>query len=72
MKLRIKFKDPDLIHAYLCDQVPSPKKATEAQDDRVDRMRTKLCDKLFEFGDYGCVELDTETGTGRFVHPSKR
>lgn len=67
MKLKIRFKNPDLIHEYLCKEVPMPKNATEKQEEDVDRKRGALCDKLFEFGDYGCVEIDTVAGTGRLV-----
>lgn len=67
MKLKIRFRDPDLINEYLCKKFPMPKNATEKQEDAVDRKREALCDKLFEFGDYGCVEIDTVAGTGRLV-----
>lgn len=61
MKLRIKFKDPDLISYYLCAECGN------GDDAKTDQKREKLADKFFEFGDYGAVEIDTANGTGRLV-----
>jgi hypothetical protein len=61
MKLRITFKNPDLISEYIDSVVPYEDSA------KCDRAREKVADKFFEFGDYGAVEIDTEAGTGRLV-----
>lgn len=55
MKLRIQFKDPDLIGEYIYQAAKS------------DDARDELSNKYFQYGDYGMVELDTETKTWRFV-----
>lgn len=49
-----------MIGEYLAREVPGTSAAA-------DKKRTKLADKLFQFGDYGLVELDTETMQWRFV-----
>lgn len=62
MKLRVKFKDPDLIGEYLDQAVPG-----DYDDPKVEAARDKLSRKYFEFGDYGGIEIDTEKGTGRLL-----
>lgn len=61
MKLQVKFKDPDLISEYIDSVVPYKDSAA------CDAKRKKVADKYFEFGDYGALEVDTETGLGRLV-----
>ena len=65
MKLIIRFKDPDLIGEYIDAMAPC---ADEYQPTaKEEKSREKLSDKFFEWGDYGCVEIDTVEGTGRLV-----
>ena len=65
MKLTIRFKNPGLIGDYLCDQVPFADDYEPTAKE--EKAREKLADKFFEYGDYGCVEIDTDEGTGRLV-----
>jgi hypothetical protein len=62
VKLKIKFKDPDMIGDYINSAVPG-----DYEDPKVEAAREKIADKYFEWGDYGAVEVDTETGEGRLV-----
>ena len=66
MKLSIRFKDPDLIGEYLDAKFPPH----AGEDERTARQETamrKHADLYFEFGDYGGMQIDTETGEGRLL-----
>ena len=69
MKLTIRFKDPDLIYDYICAQAPFVDRYKPTAKE--EKARAKLAEEFFEFGDYGCVEIDTVKGTGRLV-PRKK
>lgn len=72
MKMIIRFKDPDAIGEFLWENIVSKKAAKLIkkginEDDATDLAweSDKFGDKYFEFGDYGCVEIDIdETGKG--------
>jgi hypothetical protein len=69
-KIKIQFKDPDAIYEILSARHPLP----EDEDDitpRMEREREEICDAYFEYGDYGVVEIDTDTMTGRLLPRSE-
>ena len=59
---QIYFKDPDLL--YELAEVRHPGKYDEPE---VEKARTKFYDEYTEFGDYGMVEIDPATLTGRLL-----
>lgn len=78
MKMRLTFKDPDVLHAKLGNQryamikqlVNDLKISEDAAEIesyiRLDKM-IKLTSKYMEYGEYITVEFDDETGTARVV-----
>ena len=66
MKVRINFKDPDAIYEILNAKHPLPDNEEDITP-RMEKQRDEFCDKFFEYGDYGRIEIDTETMTGRLV-----
>lgn len=66
MKVKIQFKDPDAIWEIVNGKHPLP----EDDDDitpRMEKEREAFSDEYFEWGDYGCFEVDTETMTARLL-----
>lgn len=66
MKITIQFKDPDAIYEILQAKHPLP----EDEDDitpRMEKDREAFSAEFFEYGDYGLIEFDTDTMTGRLV-----
>lgn len=78
MKMRLTFKDPDVLHEELGDQrfamvkklvndLKISEEAAEVEADvRLDKM-VNLTSKYLEYGEYITVEFDDETGTARVV-----
>lgn len=70
MKFRVQMKDPDTLHdainaAVAEDVNPLSNDADEREAVAAVRRERigKLCAKWFEYGEYLCVEIDTEAGT---------
>lgn len=66
MKFKIQFKDPDMIFEIVNAKHPMPKD----EDDITPRMEMAQEDfskEYFEYGDYGMLEIDTETMAGRLL-----
>lgn len=66
MKMKIRFKDPDAIYDFLNAKHPLP----DDEDDitpRMEKEREDFSDQYFEYGDYGCIEIDSDTMTGRLL-----
>ena len=59
-KIKIQFKDPDAIWEIINAKHPLP----DDEDDvtpRMEKEREDFSDEYFEYGDYGVVEIDSET-----------
>lgn len=66
MKVKIQFKDPDAIHDVISARHPLP----DDEDDitpRMEKEREAFSHEYFEFGDYGIIEIDTDTLAARLV-----
>lgn len=66
MKVRIQFKDPDAIYEIVNGQHPLP----DDEDDispRMEKLRDEFMEQFFEYGDYGLIEIDTDTMAARLV-----
>lgn len=60
MKHQIRFKDPDLIYELINAKHPLP----DNEDDitpRMEKEREDYSEQFFEWGDYGRIEIDSET-----------
>jgi hypothetical protein len=66
MKVRIQFKDPDIIFEIVRAKHPYPADEDDVTP-RMERDREAFAEKYFEYGDYGMIEIDTETLTGRVL-----
>jgi hypothetical protein len=65
-KHTINFKDPDLIYELVNAKHPLP----DDEDDitpRMEKAREDFSEEFFEYGDYGRIEIDSETLAGRLV-----
>lgn len=70
MKVIIQFKDPDAIYDIINARHPLP----EDEDDitpRMEKEREAFGEKYFEYGDYGNIEIDTDTMTARLLPRSE-
>lgn len=56
MKVVINFKSPDAIYEIITAKHP---RSEDKQD--------ALCEKYFEYGDYGRIEVDTDTMQARLL-----
>ena len=66
MKIQIQFKDPDAIYEIINGKHPLP----DDEDDitpRMEKAREDFSDKFFKYGDYGKIEIDTETMACRLL-----
>ena len=70
MKLKIQFKDPDVIHAIINAKHPLPKDEDDITP-RMEKAREAFSNEYFEYGDYGCIEIDTETLAARLLPRSE-
>lgn len=66
MKIKIRFKNPDAIHDLMNARHPLP---DDEQDitPRMEAERDDFCDEYFEYGDYGMIEIDSDTMTARVL-----
>jgi hypothetical protein len=60
MKVVIKFKNPDAIYEIIDGKHPLPTDDMEITP-RMEQERDDFSDEYFEYGDYGRIEIDTET-----------
>lgn len=70
MKVTIQFKDPDAIHEIINGKHPLP----DDEDDitpRMEKERDDFSGQYFEYGDYGIIEIDTDTLAARLVPRSE-
>lgn len=66
MKAQIQFKNPDVIFDIINGKHPLP----DDEDDitpRMEKEREEFSSKYFEYGDYGRIEIDTETMAARLL-----
>lgn len=66
MKIVIQFKDPDAIYEIINAKHPLP----DDEDDitpRMEKAREEFAREYFEYGDYGRVEIDTDTMAARML-----
>ena len=66
MKFVIQFKDPDAIYEIINAKHPLP----DDEDDitpRMEKAREDFGREYFEYGDYGRVEIDTDTMAARLL-----
>lgn len=66
MKIQIQFKDPDAIYDILNGKHPLPDDEADITP-RMEEARENFCDEFFEYGDYGVIEIDTETMACRLL-----
>jgi hypothetical protein len=59
-KHQIQFKDPDLIFELINAKHPLPDDEEDITP-RLERLREDYSSKFFEYGDYGRIEIDSET-----------
>jgi hypothetical protein len=60
MKVFIQFKDPDAIFEILNGKHPFPDDPDNISP-KLEQKREDFCEEYFEYGDYGQIEIDTET-----------
>lgn len=65
-KHQIQFKDPDLIFDLINAKHPMPADEEDITP-RLERLREEFSDEFFEYGDYGRIEIDSETLACRLV-----
>lgn len=70
MKVKVSFKDPDLIFDIINARHPLPDDEQEITP-RMESQREEFREKYFEYGDYGCIEIDTESLTGTLLERTK-
>ena len=56
----VQFKDPDLIFELINAKHPYPEDEEEITP-KLERQREEFSGKYFEYGDYGFIEIDSET-----------
>ena len=69
-KIQIQFKDPDAIYEILNGKHPLPDDENDITP-RMEREREEFSDQFFEYGDYGVIEIDTETMDCRLLPRSE-
>ena len=70
MKARIQFKDPDVIWEIVNAKHPLP----DDEDDitpNMEKAQEEFSQKYFEYGDFGRIEIDTETMAARLLPRSE-
>jgi len=66
----IQFKDPDLIYELINAKHPLP----DDEDDitpKMEKAREAFSNEYFEYGDYGFIEIDSDTLACRLVKRSE-
>lgn len=66
MKVQIQFKDPDVIYEIINARHPLPDDEQDVTP-RMEAEQEAFSDEYFEYGDYGRIEIDTETMAARLV-----
>lgn len=66
MKVTILFKDPDAIYEIINGKHPLPDDEADITP-RMEQAQENFSDQYFEYGDYGCIEIDTETMACRLL-----
>lgn len=66
MKVRIHFKDPDAIFEIMNGKHPLPDDEDYITP-KMEKDRDAFCDRYFEYGDYGRIEIDTTTLEARLL-----
>ncbi len=66
MKVKIQFKDPDAIYEIVDAKHPYPNDEDDITP-RMEKAREDFSREYFEFGDYGCIEVNTDTMTARLL-----
>jgi hypothetical protein len=66
MKIKIQFKDPDAIFEIVNGKHPLPPDEDDITP-RMEKQRDDFSDEYFEYGDYGMIEIDTETMGARLL-----
>lgn len=69
-KHQIQFKDPDLIYDLINAKHPLPADEDDITP-RLEKQRDAFSEEYFEYGDYGRLEIDSETLTARLLPRSE-
>lgn len=70
MKVQINFKNPDAIYEIINGKHPLPDDANDITP-RMEQEREAFSDEYFEYGDYGRIEIDTQTLAARLMPRSE-
>jgi hypothetical protein len=65
-KVIIPFKNPDAIYDIINGRHPLPEDEKDITP-RMEEAQEAFSDEYFEYGDYGRIEIDTETLTARLL-----
>lgn len=60
MKVQIQFKNPDAIYEIINGKHPLPDNELDVTP-RMEQEQEDFSEEYFEYGDYGRIEIDTET-----------
>jgi hypothetical protein len=66
MTIKIRFKNPDAICDILNARHPLPDDEADITL-KMEQEREDFVDEYFEYGDYGCIEVDPATMTARLL-----
>lgn len=66
MKIKLRFKDPDVIFEIVNAKHPLPADEGDITPN-MEAARDNFSDAYFEYGDYGCLEIDTDTMSARIL-----
>lgn len=69
-KVIIQFKDPDAIYDIINAKHPLPDDEADVTP-RMEQAQEDFADEYFEYGDYGRIEIDTETLAARLLPRSE-
>lgn len=70
MKVKIQFKDPDAIFELINGKHPYPDDERDITP-RIEENRDAFSAEYFEYGDYGRIEIDTDTMAARLLPRSE-
>lgn len=65
-KVVIQFKNPDAIYDIINGKHPLPDDEADITP-RMEQAQEEFGEEYFEYGDYGRIEIDTETLAGRLL-----
>lgn len=66
MKIKLHFKDPDVIYEIINAKHPLPDDEGDITPN-MEKAREDFSDEFFEYGDYGVIEIDPATMTARLL-----